>query len=95
MSEQPLTMQVQQPTPLLIDARTVAEVLGIGLSCLYSMDRSGELGPQGLYLRRRRLWPVEEIQAWVRAGCPRREVWAVRKNDESEKIAFESTKRRY
>lgn len=95
MAEQTMTTPVQQTTPLLIDAAELARMLGIGLSCLYSMDRSGELGPMGLHLRRRRLWPVEEIQAWVRAGCPRREVWAVRKNDESEKIAFESTKRRY
>ena len=68
---------VQQTAPLLIDAATMAKMLGIGLSCLYSMDRSGELGPMGLHLRRRRLWPVEEVQAWVRAGCPRREVWMV------------------
>jgi len=73
--EQGLTTQVQQASPLLIDTGEVARMLGIGLSCLYSMDRSGELGPMGLHLRRRRLWPVEEIQAWVRAGCPRREVW--------------------
>jgi len=87
----------QQTATLLINAAEVARMLGIGLSCLYSMDRSGELGPMGLHLRRRRLWPVEEVQAWVRAGCPRREVWVAsqKKDDESEKIALASARGRY
>ncbi len=62
--------------PLLVNAKGLAHILGIGLSCLYAMDRSGELGPMGIRLRRRRLWPLEEVRAWVAAGCPRREVWA-------------------
>lgn len=61
--------------PLLVDAKGVCQLLGIGLSCLYAMDRTGELGPQGLKPRRRRLWPREELAAWVKAGCPRREIW--------------------
>lgn len=84
-------------TPLLVDASGLGRLLGIGLSCLYAMDRSGELGPMGLHLRRRRLWPVEEIQDWVRAGCPRREVWVVmaKKAIESEKISLESADNRW
>jgi hypothetical protein len=69
---------VQHSMPLMADHKSLARMLGIGVSCLYAMDRSGQLGPMGLYLRRRRLWPVEEIQAWVRAQCPRREVWVAR-----------------
>jgi predicted DNA-binding transcriptional regulator AlpA len=79
VSDHTLTTQVQEAAqrlePLLVGADDVAALLGVGLSCLYAMDRSGELGPRGLYLRRRRLWPVAEVQAWVRAGCPRREIW--------------------
>ncbi|MCH7920832.1 MAG: helix-turn-helix domain-containing protein [Planctomycetes bacterium] len=65
---------------LLVDAKGVCTLLGIGLSCLYAMDRSGELGPMGIRLRRRRLWPREELADWVKAGCPRREIWVERKN---------------
>lgn len=60
---------------LLVDCRTAAGLIGVGLSTFYAMDRSGELGPQGVRLRRRRLWPREELVAWVRAGCPPREAW--------------------
>jgi predicted DNA-binding transcriptional regulator AlpA len=62
-------------SPLLIDFKTAAGLIGVGVSTFYAMDRSGELGPQGIRLRRRRLWPREELVAWVRAGCPRREKW--------------------
>ena len=63
-------------SPLLLDFKTAAGLIGVGVSTFYAMDRSGELGPQGIRLRRRRLWPREELVAWVRAGCPRREKWA-------------------
>jgi predicted DNA-binding transcriptional regulator AlpA len=67
--------------PLLVDFKTAARLIGVGVSTFYAMDRSGELGPQGIHLRRRRLWPREELTAWVRAGCPRRELWAAMSKD--------------
>jgi len=63
-------------SPLLIDFAAAAALLGIGVSTFYAMDRSGELGPQGIRLRRRRLWRRDELAEWVRAGCPHRERWA-------------------
>ena len=62
--------------PLLLDGKATSEVLGIGLSTLYAMDRTGELGPTGVKLRSRRLWPRRELERWVDAGCPHREKWA-------------------
>lgn len=62
--------------PLLVDFKEAARLIGVGVSTFYAMDRSGELGPQGIRLRRRRLWACEELTAWVRAGCPHREKWA-------------------
>jgi len=59
--------------PLLVDAKGVCVLLGVGLSCLYAMDRSGELGPMGIRLRRRRLWPRKELAAglgsWIPHNC--------------------------
>lgn len=62
--------------PLLVDFSEAARLIGVGVSTFYCMDRSGELGPRGVRLRRRRLWSREELTAWVRAGCPHREKWA-------------------
>jgi len=61
--------------PLLLDGNATAAALGIGLSTLYAMDRSGELGPAGVKLRGRRLWPRRELERWVDVGCPHREKW--------------------
>ncbi len=72
-------MQVEAQTvspPLLIDFNEAARLIGVGVSTFYAMDRSGELGPQGIRLRRRRLWPVAELTQWVKLGCPHREKWA-------------------
>jgi hypothetical protein len=70
---------------LLVDCKIAALMIGVGVSTFYAMDRSGELGPLGLRLRRRRLWPREELAAWVRAGCPRRETWAAMSKAQAEK----------
>lgn len=61
--------------PLLLDSKALATMLSIGLSKLYQMNRSGHLGPMPLKFGQRTLWRTEEIAAWVRAGCPRRELW--------------------
>jgi predicted DNA-binding transcriptional regulator AlpA len=60
---------------LLLDGPATAKALGIGLSLLYNLDRSGQLGPVGVKLGARRLWPREELAAWARHGCPHRERW--------------------
>ena len=66
----------QTPTaPLLVNAKGLATMLSIGVSLVYQMDSSGHLGPMAIRFGRRRLWRREEVAAWVRAGCPRREVW--------------------
>jgi len=62
-------------SPLLVDFKTAARLIGVGVSTFYAMDRSGELGPQGIRLRRRRLWQPAELARWVAAGCPPREKW--------------------
>lgn len=71
--------------PLLLDGKAVCELLSIGLSTLYCMHRSGELGPMGLKLRGRRLWRRQEIEAWVAHDCPRREKWSAIKERNSHK----------
>lgn len=69
------TQRPRTADPLLVDSKTAALLIGVGISTFYAMDRSGELGPPGVRLRRRRLWPREELVAWVRAGCPPRPRW--------------------
>ena len=49
-------------SPLLLDCKTAARLIGVGLSTFYAMDRSGELGPPGLRLRRRIVQTVADYQ---------------------------------
>lgn len=80
--DQPETKDQASVAPLLLDGKALAAMLSIGLSKLYQMDRSGQLGPMPLEFGRRTLWRTEEIVAWVRAGCPRRELWLTMAQDQ-------------
>jgi predicted DNA-binding transcriptional regulator AlpA len=63
---------------LLVEAGRAAEALGVSRSVFYSLDAQGAV-PQALALglgaRRRRLWSVAELRAWVCAGAPARHEW--------------------
>ena len=63
---------------LLITIKELAALLSVSKSLLYQWDSSGKLGPIGSRPsggRGRRLFDPEEIQAWVKAGCPARCEW--------------------
>jgi predicted DNA-binding transcriptional regulator AlpA len=62
-------------TPLLLSGNEIAAVLSVSTRSVYSMMSTSTLGPLPIRLGRRTLWRYEELAAWVRAGCPAREVW--------------------
>jgi predicted DNA-binding transcriptional regulator AlpA len=66
--------------PLLIDAKTVARMLG---RCERSLWRDDEVGriPRPVEIGGSKRWRLEELCQWVRAGCPPREVWESRRNE--------------
>jgi excisionase family DNA binding protein len=63
---------------LLLSAKDAAELLGIGKTLFYSMNSSGRLGPLPVRLGKRSLWRQNELEEWVRAGCPHRNIWKQR-----------------
>jgi len=62
-------------TPLLVNATTLGQMLGLSKSSIHKMDNNGELGPVPVKLGGRRLWRTEEISRWVMAGCLGRSKW--------------------
>ena len=68
--------------PLLLDAKSVAMLLSSSRSMLYQISNTGELGPMFIKLGTRSLWRYDELAAWVRAGCPRRELWVKMAQDQ-------------
>lgn len=62
-------------TALCIDARGVAVLLGISLRTVQRMNDAGKL-PEPVAFGALKRWRIEELEAWLRAGCPPRKSWA-------------------
>ena len=70
-------MTSEGPTSLLISARAAAEVCGTSLRTWRSWDAAGAI-PRSVRIGRSRRWRVEELRAWIDAGCPNRRAWESR-----------------
>ena len=52
----------------------VAELLGISASMVRKLDRTGRM-PRPLRLGTRKVWDLDELRRWSRAGAPSRDRW--------------------
>lgn len=62
------------PTVLLISAAEAAMRLSVSKATLHKLVAVGAV-PKPIHLGRRALWRVEELEEWVRDGCPPVERW--------------------
>lgn len=60
--------------PLLVNAATAAKLCGRSLRTWRSWDATGRT-PAPVRIGGSILWRLDEIQAWVEAGCPLRKDW--------------------
>ena len=60
---------------LLVSADEGARLVGVGRTHFWAMHSSGRLGPLPVKLGRRTLWRRDELEAWVKRGCPGRVKW--------------------
>jgi predicted DNA-binding transcriptional regulator AlpA len=62
-------------SPLLLDARGVAQLLSVSRATVYTLHSTGKLPrpirPTGHDPR----WSLAELRDWTSAGCPSRETW--------------------
>lgn len=66
------------PAPLLVDTKTLATMLGIGVRTLWRLVSQGKL-PRPLTLGKKlRRWRLDKIREWTAAGCPPRGDWDAR-----------------
>ena len=63
---------------LLVDAPTAASLCGVCRATWWSLNAQGHV-PRPIHLGRRTLWSREELQEWIRYGCPPRIRWEERK----------------
>ncbi len=66
-----------QGTSLLVTARQAAAMCGKSLRTWRAWDAAGWI-PRPVRIGRSTLWRLDELQAWVAAGCPRRQEWEAR-----------------
>ncbi len=62
---------------LLLTAKQAARMCGRSLRTWRAWDSAGWI-PRPVRIGRATLWRVDEVRAWVEAGCPRRDEWEVR-----------------
>ena len=65
--------------PLAIDARGVGQLLQVSTRTVWRLDSAGKL-PASVRVGGRPRWRRQELEQWVAAGCPSRDVWDARKN---------------
>lgn len=63
--------------PLAVDAEQAARLCNISRSQFYALWGRGQT-PEGHKLGGKRLFPLEELRAWVEAGFPPRGEWSAR-----------------
>ena len=59
---------------LLLTAPQAAAMVGKSTRTWRAWDAAGKI-PQPIRIGRSTLWRVDELRAWVGAGCPRRKEW--------------------
>lgn len=64
--------------PLLLTAKQAAAMCSKSLRTWRTWDSAGII-PSPVRIGRSTLWSVEELKAWVTAGCPRRDEWEARR----------------
>jgi len=63
----------------LISAETLARWLDLSVRTLWRLRSAGQL-PPAIRLGGSVRWRVEEIRAWIAAGCPEEAAWEVQRN---------------
>jgi predicted DNA-binding transcriptional regulator AlpA len=66
------------PSPLLVDVRDAAAMVGCARRTWLSWSASGRT-PASVKLGALRRWSVEDLRAWVALGCPPRAEFEARK----------------
>ena len=70
-----MTSSAAEISPLAVDAADAARLLGISPAHLFSLKAQGKFGPAPMRLGRAVRYRVDELKAWLGAGCPSRSKW--------------------
>jgi excisionase family DNA binding protein len=65
----------RQIEPLLVSPSEAARLLGVSRSLLYQFISDKRFGIVPISFGRKKLYSVQELRAYVQAGCPAMEKW--------------------
>ena len=60
---------------LAVDAKQVADLLGISLSHLHNLRKTGRFAPAAIRMGRSVRFICQEVTDWLSAGSPSRDRW--------------------
>jgi excisionase family DNA binding protein len=63
--------------PLLVDARELARLLDVSVATIWRLKAAGQL-PRPVKLGSSTRWRRDEVENWIRAGCPALKTWEAR-----------------
>jgi hypothetical protein len=69
-----ITLSPEIIKPLAVRGKGAARLIGVGDRHFRAMDSAGRV-PRGMRLGRAKIWSVQELSAWLAAGCPCRDEW--------------------
>lgn len=68
-------MDSNTPIPLAVDAKRLGQMLGLSRASVFAMHSAGKLPRPVRPTGRAPRWIVSDIEAWLHADCPPRDVW--------------------
>lgn len=74
--------QVPSITPLCVDAVGLAMMLNVSERTVHRLDDGGRI-PAAISLGACKRWRIEEVEAWMRAGAPKRKEWLASRGSSS------------
>ena len=80
MRKQP---QFTDQTSLAVDAAGFAKLINVSLRHLNALNSSGRV-PRPIRFGRSVRWSISEIEAWLDAGAPSRDVWETMRSAANE-----------
>lgn len=78
MADHPTTFDCVSPA--LLNKEQVGRLLGgVSVATVERLHANGRLGPRPVRLGKLVRWRRDELEAWIKAGLPCREVWEKRR----------------
>ena len=68
--------------PLMVPDGGAAALLAVSRSFFQQMETAGRIGPVPTRFGRTKRWSVAEMRRWCEAGCPPRERWIQKRDNE-------------